>query len=77
MTRLIGQLIMALTFFMGLRKGEIQGLQWGDIDIEYIHVRRNIYRGQITTPETNRSVRSIPVIHGEDSVASLASQEQG
>lgn len=57
------QLIMALTFFMGLRKGEIQGLQWGDIDAEYIHIRRNITRGHITTPKTLKSVRSIPIIH--------------
>jgi len=56
------QLIMALTFFMGLRKGEIQGLQWGDIDAEYIHIRRNITRGHITTPKTKKSVRSIPII---------------
>lgn len=27
-----GQLVMALCFFLGLRKGEIQGLQWTDID---------------------------------------------
>ena len=56
------QLIMALTFFMGLRKGEIAGLQWNDIDGEYIHVRRNITRGHITTPKTKKSVRSIPII---------------
>jgi integrase len=56
------QLIMALTFFMGLRKGEIQALQWGDIDEDYIHVRRNITRGHITTPKTKKSVRSIPII---------------
>jgi len=56
------QLIMALTFFMGLRKGEIQGLQWGDVDGGYIHIRRNITRGHITTPKTKKSVRSIPII---------------
>ena len=56
------QLIMALTFFMGLRKGEIQGLQWGDVDGGYIHIRRNIVRSHITTPKTKKSVRSIPII---------------
>jgi integrase len=56
------QLIMALTFFMGLRKGEIQGLQWSDIDGEYIHIRRNQVRGHTTTPKTKKSVRSIPII---------------
>ena len=56
------QLIMALTFFLGLRKGEIAGLQWSDIDGDYIHVRRAITRGHITTPKTKRSVRSLPLI---------------
>lgn len=56
------QLIMALTFFMGLRKGEILGLRWADIDGDYIHIRRNITRGHITTPKTKKSVRSIPII---------------
>jgi integrase len=60
------QLIMALAFFMGLRKGEIQGLQWGDVDTDYIHVRRNLTKGKgglhLTTPKTKKSVRSVPII---------------
>ena len=60
------QLIMALSFFLGLRKGEIQGLQWGDIDKDFVHVRRNITRGvgglHTTTPKTLKSVRTLPLI---------------
>jgi len=56
------QLIMALAFFLGLRKGEIQGLQWSDIDGEYIHIRRAIVRGNVGTPKTEKSVRSLPII---------------
>jgi integrase len=56
------QLIMALAFFLGLRKGEIQGLQWGDIDGGYIHIRRAIVRGNVGTPKTVKSVRSLPII---------------
>jgi integrase len=56
------QLIMALAFFLGLRKGEIAGLQWSDIDGDYIHVRRSIVRGVVDTPKTKKSVRSIPII---------------
>ncbi len=56
------QLIMALAFFLGLRKGEIQGLQWSDIDGGYIHIRRAIVRGQVGTPKTKKSVRSLPLI---------------
>jgi integrase len=60
------QLIMALAFFMGLRKGEIAGLQWDDIDAKFIHVRRNITKGpgglHTTTPKTLKSIRAVPII---------------
>lgn len=56
------QLIMALCFFLGLRKGEIQGLQWSDIDTEYVHVRRAFGRGVAGTPKTRKSTRSVPLI---------------
>ncbi|MGB0021120.1 MAG: tyrosine-type recombinase/integrase, partial [Candidatus Sulfotelmatobacter sp.] len=56
------QLIMALCFFLGLRKGEIQGLQWSDVDAEWLHVRRAVTRGHIGTPKTLKSIRSLPLI---------------
>ena len=56
------QLIMALAFFLGLRKGEIQGLQWGDIDQGFVHVRRAFGRGVCGTPKTKKSTRSVPLI---------------
>lgn len=56
------QLIMALAFFLGLRKGEIAGLQWGDVDAEFVHVRRAIGRGVVGTPKTRKSTRSVPLI---------------
>ena len=56
------QLIMALAFFLGLRKGEIQGLQWGDVDAGWLHIRRSISRGYETTPKTQKSIRSLPLI---------------
>lgn len=56
------QLIMALAYFAGLRKGEIQGLQWGDIDADFIHIRRNIVRGVLTTPKTAKSAAPVPII---------------
>jgi len=65
------QLIMALSFFLGLRKGEIQGLQWNDIDGGYIHIRRNKVRGRITTPKTKKSVRSLPLIQPVKGLLSL------
>lgn len=56
------QLMMALAFFLGLRKGEIQGLQWGDFDDKFCHVRRAFGRGVCGTPKTKKSVRSVPLI---------------
>jgi len=56
------QLIMALSYFAGLRKGEIAGLQWGDIDDHAIHVRRACVRGHIVTPKTLKSAAPVPLI---------------
>jgi integrase len=56
------QLIMALAFFLELRKGEIQGLQWPDVDEDLLHIRRNITRGEVTTPKTKKSIRTLPLI---------------
>jgi integrase len=58
----VAQLAMGLTFFAGLRKGELQGLEWSDIDAKFIHIRRAIVRGIVGTPKTKKSVRSIPII---------------
>ena len=60
--RVDAQLVMALSFFLGLRKGEIRGLQWSDIDGDYIHVRRAFSRGVVGTPKTKKSLRSLPII---------------
>jgi integrase len=60
--RVDAQLVMALSFFLGLRKGEIQGLQWSDIDENYIHVRRAFSRGVVGTPKSKKSLRSLPSI---------------
>jgi integrase len=65
------QLIMALAFFLGLRKGEIQGLQWNDIDGGYINIRRSVQRGIVTTPKTEKSVRSLPLIQPVKGLLSL------
>lgn len=53
---------MALSFFAGMRKGEIWGLQWDDIDADYNHVRRAFSRGVVGTPTSKKSIRSLPII---------------
>jgi integrase len=56
------QLVMALSFFAGMRKGEIWGLQWSDVNGQFIHVRRAFSRGVVGAPKSKKSVRSIPII---------------
>jgi integrase len=56
-------------YYCGLRRGEIRGLQWIDIDFESrtLIVRRNITIGvngkkyTIGTPKTKSSIRTIPI----------------
>jgi integrase len=56
------QLIFALSYFAGLRPGEINALDWTDFDTEFVHVRRAIGRGVVAEPKTKKSIRSIPLI---------------
>jgi integrase len=45
----------------GMRRGELLGLKWEDVDLEgnRIHVRRSLWRGKLTTPKSRRSRRSL------------------
>lgn len=56
------QLVFALACFLGLRPGEIAGLQWSDIDDEWLHVRRSSWCGIVGTTKTAESVASVPLI---------------
>lgn len=56
---------LALT--TGMRKGELLGLRWEDIDLDnnVIHVRRSVYYNpnpQIKAPKTEAGFRKIPII---------------
>lgn len=60
------RLIIALYLFTGIRREELLGLKWADIDTssQTIHIQRAVvyYRGlQIKEPKTPRSNRHIPI----------------
>ena len=56
------QLIMALAYFFGLRRGEIQGLQWGDVDADWLHIRRNKVNGRVITLKGKKKSKDFPLI---------------
>jgi integrase len=65
-TRLYALFVMAL--FMGLRRGELLGLKWEDIDWaeSTVEIRRTLQRVdgalQAVTPKTRKSRRTVPLI---------------
>ena len=59
--------IIHLAVYSGLRRGELFGLQWSDLDWGNgtdggrLRIRRSIYQGAITTPKTQNSIRVVDV----------------
>ena len=64
------QRYMALAIFTGMRRGEIIGLRWEDMDLSanVLHVRRNVTfpkgdnRPYIGTPKTESGNRDVPIM---------------
>jgi integrase len=52
----------AVAAFMGLRHGEIQGLQWENYRNGEMHVSRSIWNGHATAPKTRKGRAPVPVI---------------
>lgn len=58
--------IIHVALFAGLRRGEVFGLQWEDLEVNgdgsgRIRVRRSVYRGKIMRPKTANSERIVDV----------------
>ena len=55
---------IALAFFTGARSGEMIGLKWEDINFKKkeIYINRTIKMGEISTPKTTSSIRSIDML---------------
>jgi integrase len=56
------QLVIAFSFFVGLRPSEVAGLKWEDIDTNRVHIRRAFVRGVIEDTKTPESAATLPLI---------------
>jgi integrase len=54
--------VLATAAFTGLRKSELQGLQWEDFSGDELRVSRAIWNGKVNEPKTRKSKAAIPVI---------------
>lgn len=57
------QLVLVFACFLGLGPAEIAGLQWGDVDPDWLHIRRNRpAHGEVGPPKTLERAASVPLI---------------
>ena len=69
------RLVMLLGCLCGLRRGEIRGLQWGDITNGIIHVQHNYQdKDGLKMPKYN-SVRKVPVPAAVQEVLDIAKEK--
>jgi integrase len=51
------RLVAKLAVLAGMRPGEIFGLKWSRLEANYADIRQRVYRGDVDTPKSRRSVR--------------------
>lgn len=63
--RSIGSYVLyVLALRLGLRRGELLGLRWRDVDLDagVLHVRQQVnHEGQVTTPKSKKARRDLPL----------------
>jgi integrase len=54
---------LAISFYTGMRTGEVLGLMHGDIDFDTMTIKvvRSVTKGKCTTPKTESGVRRVPI----------------
>ena len=75
----VGTLLLCAVM-TGMRRGELLGLRWEDVDFEgnRIDVRRALWRGKFVTPKSKRSRRSIDMTRTvKEALARLPSRFRG
>ena len=57
-------MVIYLAVYSGLRRGELFGLEWGDLDEKAgtLRIVRNNYQCEIVTPKTSHSVRTVDIM---------------
>jgi integrase len=58
------RLIVKFAIIAGLRPGEIFGLKWEHLSGTHVNVRQRVYRGEIDSPKTSRSIRKAALAAG-------------
>ncbi len=58
------RLIARLALLAGMRPGEIFGLKWARMEADYADIRQRVYRGDIDSPKSARSVRHAALSDG-------------
>lgn len=53
---------LAIAFYAGLRRSEIQGLRWEDYDGQTLTIRRSVFNGHESAPKSKASRSTVPVI---------------
>lgn len=52
----------AFASFMGLRRGEIEGLLWENYVNDEMRITRSVWHGHVNAPKTRKSCQAVPVI---------------